>query len=154
MPLFDSIGYRRYGPARAVRDLKRSDLGKLIVGETISRHESRGNPAEDAGAAFQLLAESGFNLGRDKKLNYLMRDAVVALLEQENVSYKEAKAEEGLPFCPLIPDNSILTDKGALCIEYTWRTGDFLASNNRSAAAQYILTKLKNYARELGWVQD
>lgn len=40
-----------------------------------------------------------------------------------------------------------------LCIEYTWRKGEFLDSGNRSTVASYILSKLKDYAIALGWVQ-
>jgi hypothetical protein len=37
---------------------------------------------------------------------------------------------------------------------YTWRRGDFLVSANRSNVAQYVLTKLQNYVRQLGWTKD
>ncbi|CAK7256525.1 MULTISPECIES: hypothetical protein [unclassified Shinella] len=103
MPLFDQIGYRRYGPARAVRDLSRSDLGKLVSGEKISRFEARGTPPEDAAAAFDLLAQQGFNLGRDKNLNRVMRDSIEGLLTEKSVSFTNVSCETKLPFCPLIP---------------------------------------------------
>lgn len=154
MPLFDQIGYRRYGPARAVRDLSRSDLGKLVSGERISRFEARGTPPEDAAAAFDLLAQEGFNLGRDKNLNRIMKDAIEALLKDKGSKFDSVTCETKLPFCPIIPDNAIYGDSIVTCIEYTWRSGDFLATKNRSTAAQYILTKLQNYARELGWSSD
>lgn len=154
MPLFDQIGYRRYGPARAVRDLSRSDLGKLVSGERISRFEARGTPPEDAAAAFDLLAQEGFNLGRDKNLNRIMKDAIEALLKDKGSKFDSVTCETKLPFCPIIPDNAIYGDSIVTCIEYTWRSGDFLATKNRLTAAQYILTKLQNYARELGWSSD
>lgn len=154
MPLFDSVGYNRYGPARGVRDLGRSDLGKLVSGEQISRFEARGTPAEDATAAFALLAESGFNLGKDKNLNRIMKDAIEALLTNKKQSFERLTKETKLEFCPLIPDNAIYTSDGVTCVEYTWRNGDFLSSKNRSTVAQYILTKLQNYSRELGWTSD
>jgi hypothetical protein len=61
------------------------------------------------------------------------------------------QAETGLGFVPLIPDNAVVHDESVLCIEYAWRAGEFLTTGNRSTIAQYILTKLRNYARELGW---
>lgn len=154
MPLFDEAGYRRYGPARAVRDLARSDLGKLIAGISLSRFESRGTPGDEGGAAFQLLAEAGFNLGKDKKLNNLMASGITLLLEEKEIPHLGVSTEKKLSFCPLIPDNAIHKDNEIQCFEYTWRKGEFLDTGNRSAVAQYILTKLKNYARELGWTND
>jgi hypothetical protein len=154
MELFDKAGYRRYGPARAVRDLTRSDVGKLIIGTSLSRFESRGTPGDEGGAAFQLLAETGFNLGKDKKLNQLMASGIKLLLDENKVPYLKVSTEKKLDFCPLIPDNAIHKESLIQCFEYTWRKGDFLESGNRSTVAQYILTKLKNYARELGWTAD
>lgn len=154
MELFDIVGYKRYGPARAVRDLGRSDLGKMISEVELSRFEGRGTPGEDAAAAFQLLAEKGFNLGKDKNLNHVMRAAVEAILKDAAVPYESATSEQKLPFCGLIPDNAIYFNNRVLCIEYTWRKGDFLASGNRSTVAQYILNKLQSYVRQLGWTTD
>lgn len=154
MLMFDEVGYRRYGPARGVRDLERSDLGKMLSDESISRFEARGTPPDDAGAAFNLLSQSGFNLGKDKKLNVVMRDAIEALLKKKGRHFVKVTAEKKLDFCSLIPDNAVYRANDVLCVEYTWRTGDFLASKNRSASAQYILTKLQGYARELGWTND
>lgn len=154
MPLFDDSGYRRYGPARGVRDLLRSDLGKYLSNTRMSRFEARGTPGDEATAAFQLLADEGFNLGNDKKLNDLMASGIRCLLEEEHIPFDRVTAEEKLPFCPLIPDNALFLEDRVQCIEYTWRKGEFLASGNRSTVAQYILSKLRNYARELGWVVD
>ena len=154
MPLFDDAGYRRYGPARGVRDLLRSDLGKFLINAPMSRFEARGTPGDEAAAAFQLLAESGFNLGKDKKLNELMATSIAQLLKDSEIPYERITAEEKLQFCPLIPDNAVYFEGRVQCVEYTWRKGDFLSSNNRSSVAQYILTKLQNYARELGWVHE
>jgi hypothetical protein len=152
MPLFDDAGYRRYGNARGVRDLLRSDLGKFITDAPLSRFESRGTPGDEATAAFQLLAEEGFNLGRDKKLNGLMAQGIEELLKNSNIQYEKVTSEEKLSFCPLIPDNAIYFDTHVQCIEYTWRKGEFLKGSKRATVAQYILTKLQNYAREMGWV--
>lgn len=154
MPLFDDAGYRRYGPARGIRDLLRCDLGKFLTNAPMSRFEARGTPGDEATAAFQLLAEAGFNLGKDKKLNQLMVNGVGHLLVDASIPYSRLTSEEKLPFCPLIPDNAVYLEDRVVCIEYTWRKGDFLASGNRSSVAQYILTKLQNYARELGWLSD
>ena len=107
MPMFDAVGYRRYGPARGVRDLSRSDLGKIVSGERISRFEARGTPPEDAAAAFSLLSEEGFNLGKDKSLNGIMRDALEALLTDKKIDFTKVTSEKKLDFCPLIPDNAI-----------------------------------------------
>ena len=154
MELFDTAGYKRYGPARGVRDLGRSDLGKIICEVELSRFEARGTPGEDAAAAFQLLAEAGFNLGRDKNLNHIMKTAVEAILADAEVPFEKATSEQKLPFCGLIPDNAIYFEDRVQCIEYTWRKGDFLASGNRSTVAQYILNKLQSYARQLEWTND
>lgn len=154
MPLFDEVGYRRYGPGRGVRDLSRSDFGKMICEFSISRHESRGTPGEEAATAFQLLSEQGFNLGRDKSLNKIMKTAVEKTLEAANINFIEVTSETKLPYCPLIPDNAIHYEDRVLCIEYTWRKGKFLDSGNRSTVAQYALSKLQSYARQLGWTVD
>ncbi len=154
MPLFDDAGYRRYGQARGIQDLLRSDLGKFLTNAPMSRFEARGTPGNEATAAFQLLAESGFNLGRDKKLNEVMAAGIGLILAESEIPHERITAEEKLPFCPLIPDNAIYLPNRVQCVEYTWRKGEFLASSKRSAVAQYILEKLKNYARELGWVNE
>lgn len=154
MKLFDTAGYKRYGPARGVRDFRRSDLGKIICEVELSRFEARGTPGEDAAAAFQLLAEEGFNLGKDKNLNHIMKAAVEAILRDSEVPFMNATSEQKLPFCGLIPDNAIYFEDRVQCIEYTWRKGDFLASGNRSTVAQYVLNKLQSYARQLGWTND
>ncbi|MDB0528266.1 hypothetical protein LBW56_16385 [Ralstonia solanacearum] len=154
MEVFDTAGYRRYGSARGVRDLRRSDLGKLLSGVELSRFEARGTPGDDALAAFQLLAESGFNLGRDKNLNKIMATGIEATLKDAEVPFERVTSEEKLAFCGLIPDNAVYDQDRVLCVEYTWRKGDFLSTSNRSAVAGYILEKLRNYARQLGWTND
>ncbi|QGL63888.1 hypothetical protein FEO87_11800 [Stenotrophomonas maltophilia] len=154
MPLFDAVGYRRYGAARGVRDLNRSDLGKLLCGTELTRFESRGTPGDEAAAAFQLLAEQGFNLGKDRNLNAIIRSAIEALLKHNSVSFLHATSEKQLPFCGLIPDNAFFFEDRVQCVELTWRKGNFLASSRRSEVAQYILIKLQNYVRQLGWTTD
>lgn len=62
-----------------------------------------------------------------------------------------AKAEKKLEGTPLIPDILIETEKLADCVELAWRNGDYLRQKNRADCAAYILKKLRNYAREMGW---
>jgi hypothetical protein len=152
--IFDQFGYQRQGPHQAARDLARSDFGKLLKGESISRFEARGVPADKALSAFKALTEAGFNLGKDKDLNRHMSIAIEALLQQNQVPFKQVSSETSLGFCGLIPDNSIHRDDVIVCVEYTWRKGDFLVSAKRSTVAQYILTKLQKYVRQLRWTND
>jgi hypothetical protein len=83
-----------------------------------------------------------------------MRSAIEALLADNEVPFVRATSETALPFCGLIPDNAFFFEDRVQCIEYTWRKGDFLASSRRSDVAQYILGKLQNYVRQLGWTTD
>jgi hypothetical protein len=150
----DKLGLPRVGPGRAARDLARTDVAKVLGGIPLLRYEGRGNPAHDATAAFQLLAERGFNLGRDKSLNGIMAEAWREYFARNGIEVEEVKHEKGLDFCALIPDNSIVHSDTVVCIEYTWRKGDFLSSGNRSTVAQYILEKLRDYVRAMGWSAD
>lgn len=124
------------------------------MGEVIDRFETRGTPAGDATAAFQLMADRGFNLGQDKNFNKMMAKASKELLERNEIDHLSVEAEKKLDFCDLIPDNSIHFNDHVTCVEYTWRKGDFLTSGNRSTASQYILGKLQSYVRQLGWTTD
>jgi hypothetical protein len=150
----ENAGVKRYGPAFAAKNLGRSDLGKFLLRKTIDRFEARGFPTEVASQAFQVLANAGFNLGKDKPLNKIMADAGKKLLEDNNVSYEKTTAEESLIFCRLIPDNAFHFDDHISCIEFTWRKGEFLSSSNRADVAEYILNKLQKYARQLRWTSD
>ena len=153
--LLGSLGIPRTGPARAVTDLERSDIGKILQGQPLKRYEGRGNPAASAITAFQKLGDQGFNLGADKRLNAIMAAGWAALLKAKKIEIESVNSEKALDFCPgIIPDNSVVYTDTVFCIEYTWRKGDYLANKNRSAVAQYTLTKLKNYVRELGWAAD
>lgn len=130
---------------------ERSDFGKLLLGTALATAEARGNPAADATAAFQLLAEQvGFTSGRDKKLNAAFGD----FLTQAQPALGNVVVESKVEGIPLIPDISLNTSEHTTCIEFHWRSSDYLLSANRSAIAQYVLTKLKAYATELGWVSD
>lgn len=152
--VLDAAGIRRHGPARAARDLGRSDLGKFLRSANIDRFETRGTPAEDANAAYQLLSEVGFNLGKDKNLNRVMAAAGQELLERDKVTFEQITSEEKLNFCRLIPDNAFYFSSHVACVGFTWRKGNFLTSGNRSTVAQYILTKMQKYCRQLDWTSD
>lgn len=135
--VLDEIGVNRHGPAQGARDLGRSDFGKFLQGLSIDRFESRGTPAGDAVAAYQLLGEYGFHLGRDKNLNRVMADAGREMLQRQNLSVEKITAEEKLDFCALIPDNAFYFPLHVVCVEFTWRRGDYLTAGNRSAVAQW-----------------
>lgn len=151
LPVFEGVDYRRYGAAHGARDLSRCDLGKFVVGKELSRFEARGTTADKAGAAFTALAGAGFNLGKDRKLNETMAEAWSRLLKDSGTPFEKVESETKLAFCNLIPDNSIHFSDRVLCIEYTWRKGNFLQSSNRAAVATYILQKLQGYVRQQNW---
>lgn len=159
---------RRFGPQAAVEVLEklgitsrppsdinnyfeRADFGRLLLGTDSATAEIRGNPAHDARAAFELLAEEyGFGSGNDKKLNQALGD----FLTQGQPELGEVVIEKKLPYMPLIPDVAIDTDDLVTGVELHWRSGDFLTTANRSEIAQYTLKKLKSYAVESGWASD
>lgn len=142
------------GAANVSTVLERSDVGRYLRGESRSAYESRGKPPETSTIGFRALAERGFTLARDKGLNGAMAEAWREFCKRSDIHFDRVTSEEKLDFCPLIPDNAIHQSDHVFCIEYTWRSGDFLVSKNRSTTAAYILTKLQNYARELGWVAE
>jgi hypothetical protein len=152
--ILDTVGVRRHGPSHAARDLERADLGKFLIGDSADRFENRGTPAGEASAAYQLFAEHGFNLGKDKNLNRVMADAGQQLFKRKGIDANRITSEEKLDFCALIPDNAYYFDEYVTCIEFTWHKGDYLTSGNRSAVAQYILNKMQKYVRQLGWTTD
>ena len=86
-------------------------------------------------------------------MNAIFGDAFGELLKRNSINYINVKSEEILEFAPLIPDSRVEFDDYYLCIEFVWRSGDFLQTK-RSVVAQYVLTKLRNYARELKWTAD
>ncbi|MCI2956313.1 hypothetical protein MN032_01305 [Agromyces atrinae] len=148
------LGFANRTPADVTTYLGRSDLGRRLAGEARAVGEGRGNPAEDARVTFETLAENiGFQGGRDKQLNRAFAEAIrVSGVAGEGAA---VTTETALPFLPaLIPDVAVTDDDRANCIEFTYRKGDYLTSSNRSTIAQYCLTKLKNYARSMGWVSS
>lgn len=150
-PLTSLIEQR--SPSELLMTLARSDLGKFLAGESRAAYETRGTPATTSETAFDLLAdEVGFMAGRDKLANRAVAEVLsVDELRQAN-GWDEVLPEAKLPFAPIIPDIRIERPGSYLCLEFTWRKGEFLGSASRSAVAQYLLTKLQNYGRELGWI--
>lgn len=149
--LLAEVGSTPKAPSDISTYFERSDFGRLLQGTASAAAEIRGNPAADATAAFALLSEHiGFSSGQDKKLNNALGD----FLTQAQSSLGEVRVEQKADGMPLIPDLSLSVDEHVTCVELHWRSGDFLVSANRSAIAQYVLTKLKHYAVELGWVSD
>ncbi|MFI7586568.1 hypothetical protein ACIB24_05780 [Spongisporangium articulatum] len=149
------LGVNNRSPAEVNEYLIRSDLGRHLLGEPRSVSETRGNPAETARVAFGLLgSEFGFTGARDKQLNKACAEAIEPFIASESPGKSiTVTYEKKLSFLDaLLPDNAIEFHEVAHCIEYTWRQGDFLAAKNRAAVAEYVLKKLQNYARELGWV--
>lgn len=145
------LGTSVKAPAHIGNYFARSDFGRLLLDNAQAASEIRGNPAADAGAAFALLAEQvGFSRGVDKQLNLAFGD----FLTQTQSQLGECRVEKRAEFLPLIPDISFVTDDHVTCVEFHWRAGDFLTSTHRSEVAQYILTKVKAYAIELGWIAN
>jgi hypothetical protein len=147
------MGIQRPGPADVTQALKRSDLGQLLLGIERSTFEMRGTPSTQALPAFQLLAERGFNLGKDKAHNTSVAEAITAFMRAEEMESEAVRPEKGFLDGALIPDNAVPFTNETLCIEYTWRKGEFLDTSNRATVAEYVLKKLKDYSIALGWVE-
>jgi hypothetical protein len=150
----EDVGVVDRGAVSVADSIGRSDLGRTLLGIERATYEARGTPASQAIPAFELLAEQGFNLGRDKGHNRSMAEALTVFLEYQGVESQAVVPEEGLAESRLIPDNAIPYADYTVCLEYTWRKGDFLTTGNRSTIAQYVLEKLRNYALDLGWIQE
>lgn len=149
-----TMGVNSKGPADCSRIVSKSDLGRHLLGERRSAYEARGNPGGSSQAAFALLTESGaYRNGRDKELNKSIAAGLQEFLIADESSPR-VLAETKLEDTPLLPDVSVTNDAMSHCIELAWRSGDYLLQKNRSDAAIYILTKLRNYAREMGWTGD
>ena len=150
----EAMGVRDHGTSSISKALSRSDLGKYLNGTVTPTYETRGTPSAVSSPAFQLLGERGFTSGKDKELNKAVLEGVKSYLSERGIDAGDFKAEIGLEFAPLIPDNSFSLNGDYVCIEYTWRKGEFLGNGKRGDIAAYILQKLQNYARELGYVAE
>ncbi len=151
--LLEDLGIPASGETTIVRNLERCDIGKYLLGKSRATHETKGTPTTTSLAAFQLIAEHGFTAGKDKLLNQAMAKSLAAFSRHKDLDF-EAKSESRLDFCPLIPDNALNYEREAICLEYTWRSSEFLTAKNRGNISAYCLTKLRNYSRELGWVAE
>ena len=96
----------------------------------------------------------GFQGGKDKKLNEAFAQALSRSLNADGEeSAVDVRFEKALDFLPsLLSDVSLIEETGARCLEFSYRKGDFLVPKNRSMIAQYCLSKLKVYAKGLGWI--
>ncbi len=149
----DAVGFSRRSVNDIVAAIERTDLGKFLTGTHQATFEARGTPATAATAAFQLIADGGgLSAGRDKRFNEGLRDGLAAFAAAKTIPITGTLREQVLDFCPLIPDNALIFEDEILCIEYAWRSGEFLTTGHRAEVAGYMLTKLRNYARELGWL--
>lgn len=151
---YEELGYPKRKLFNVLRTLLATDFGKMLCGKDLDRFEARGRSADRATLAFKKLADKGFNLGSDKGLNRVVAEAVNKLLDQEKMPFQSVIAEKQLPFCGIRPDILLDYSDQYVCIEFTWRKGSFLDSQSRSTVAQYILTKLQNYVRQLQWTND
>lgn len=141
---------KKKSPGQISHYFERSDFGKLLKGTSAAAAEGRGNPGK-AFEAFRCVAERvGFTSGKDKKLNL----AFGRYLQDNEVSLGEVSVETKIETAPLIPDISLRSENYVTCMEFHWRSRDFLVSANRSEVAQYVLSKLRSYARGLGWTSD
>ncbi|MEU0968462.1 hypothetical protein ABZ357_24625 [Streptomyces sp. NPDC005917] len=150
----ETLGVRDHGATSISKALRRSDFGKYLNGTVTPTYETRGTPSAVSLPAFQLLGERGFTAGKDKELNKAVLEGIKSFLDEDKVEASAFAAETSLGFVPLIPDNSFTVGDDCVCVEYTWRKGEFLANGKRGDIAAYILQKLQNYARELGYVAE
>jgi hypothetical protein len=101
-----------------------------------------------------MLTENGhIRNGRDKLLNAAVGQGLVQVVRETDDSVQLA-TEKQIEFGSLIPDVSFEQDDVVHCLEFAWRSGDFLRPANRADTAIYLLTKLRNYARSMGWTND
>lgn len=149
----EQLGVDLRSEAEVLKSFGRSDVGRFLAGETRAAYESRGTPATTSEAAFDALAEHvGFSGGRDKLANRALASMLNLEKLRHEIDSSGAVAEAKLPFAPVVPDIRLDRERSYMCIEITWRKGQFLGSSARSDVSQYLLTKLRNYGRELGWI--
>ncbi len=76
------LGVSSRAPGEVASYLKRSDVGRHLAGEVRSVNETRGNPAEEARAAFDVYASYfGFQGGKDKTAQPRVRRRVAGELQ-------------------------------------------------------------------------
>lgn len=141
---------RKQSMSQIARCFDRSDFGKLLKGASAAAAEGRGNPGK-ASEEFRRVAERvGFTSGKDKELNLAFGRY---LQDNEGVS-GEVKVETKIEAGRLIPDISLRSENYVTCMEFHWRSKNLLVSANRSEVARYILSKLRSYAKDVGWTSD
>jgi hypothetical protein len=151
----ETLNVPRRTDGELVEYIGRSDLGKFVSGRAEPMSETRGRPSADAPAAFDLIAtQFGLGGGRDKLLNRAILSTLEIYNERASLGFTSVSCELVLEFAPLIPDVSLVAEDIAYCLEFHWRRGEFLSTAHRSEIAQYILSKLRDYARALGWTAD
>ncbi|MEV0381923.1 hypothetical protein [Nonomuraea sp. NPDC050643] len=149
-----SLGTSKKSPNELVAIMARSDVGRHLLGERRSAYETRGNPGENSRIAYNLIVGQGYiHNGKDKALNKAVAEGLHQLFAERSLGM-EMQAEKKLTFAELIPDVTFEDDGIAHCLEFAWRAGDHLRATNRSDIATYILNKLRNYARCMGWTND
>jgi ABC-type oligopeptide transport system ATPase subunit len=139
---------------QVVEYIGRAEFGKYLLGDVRGAYENRGAPPTDAIKAISELGKRGYTYGKDKLHNKALASAIGAFMDREFKGTATTHAEERIPLCALIPDVWVERNDDVVCLEFTWRNGDFLSSGNRSTVSQYILEKLKNYALALDWVAN
>ncbi|MFF0576160.1 hypothetical protein [Streptosporangium saharense] len=149
-----SLGTSKKSPNELIAIMARSDVGRHLLGERRSAYETRGNPGENSRIAYSLLVSQGYiHNGKDKALNKAVAEGLHQLFTERSASM-EMKAEKKLAFVDLIPDVIFEDEDIAHCLEFAWRSGDHLRATNRSDISTYILNKLRNYSRCMGWTDD
>jgi hypothetical protein len=152
--LLDGVGIKAPGIGRLNRDVARTDLGKFLQGVDIRAYEARGTPAKVSVDAYKKLAARGFTYGKDKLLNKAFCPALKDFLSDQSTAPERIVSEQALGFVSLLPDSAIYRADGVTCLEYHWRTGEFLRQANRAEVASYVLRKTRDYVRQLAWVTD
>lgn len=149
-----ALGVALRGEAEIATYLDRSDLGKFAAGHADPMSEIRGRPSPDSPTAFELLAsDPGFGGGRDKPLNRAIGDSLRIVNERSGYGFSAVTVETKLEGeGALIPDVALIADNLTTCLEFHWRKGDFLTKSSRSEIAQYVLTKVRSYGQDLGWL--
>ena len=126
----------------------------LLKGEQIRAYEARGTPAKVSLDGFKNWPKRVLPQAEIKFWTGLFKKPGLNFSNESGISFLGIQAEKSLGFLALIPDTAIQRDAGAVCIEYHWRSGDFLRPSNRSDVAGYALHKIRDYVRQLEWTRD